>query len=211
MPNYEYYQLNNLRKPELLLCNKTIDAFWIYAVYNSFNDLLFVWYGKLNDIVANRPIRSLTCYDGNEMYKVYLLGCKETELDAKNEVNWWIDHSELHGKMPPWNMRYRLYNDNKFIRCIETGEIFRNAREIVKTYGVCQSALSCHLAQKPGYKSVKGMRFVYCDESVTYDDYKAQRRLAGSAELPKQGDVHYETPQMSEIEEWWNPPVIHRS
>lgn len=187
------YELYKLRKPELLLSGKTMCAFWTYAVYNAYNELLFVWYGRLNDIVGSRPFRSLNCYDPSQMYKVYLLGCVNTEIEARNEVNWWIEHSELHGRTPLWNMNFRIYNDNKLIRCLETGELFRNAQEIVKTYGVCQSALSKHLAQKAGYKTVKGMRFVYCDENVTYEDYCAQH-----VDTPvKQGEVTHTLPQLT--------------
>lgn len=42
------------------------------------------------------------------------------------------------------------------VECITTGEIFSSASEVVRQHGVNQSALSNHLNNKSGFRSVKG-------------------------------------------------------
>ena len=188
-------ELCKMHKPELLLGEKTINGYWVYAVYDVFNRLLFLNYGKLDDIVHNRPIRALSCFDIKELYKIYLLEICATEWDAKNSLNWWIDNSELKGALPPWNYIYKKYNNDKFIRCVTNGELFINANEIVKTYGVSQSALSCHLRKIKGYKTVKGMQFEYCDQSIGYEQYNSQKQKREDGPLPQQGDIVHTAPK----------------
>lgn len=45
------------------------------------------------------------------------------------------------------------------IYCNETGEIFNTVAEVCNAHGVTQSALSQHLRQSPGFRTVKGKTY----------------------------------------------------
>lgn len=48
---------------------------------------------------------------------------------------------------------------NATIRCIETGQTWRNAQECAAALGITKSSLSNHLNRKPYHKTCKGLTF----------------------------------------------------
>lgn len=45
------------------------------------------------------------------------------------------------------------------IKCVETGQIFRSQAEACRILGVHSGQMACHIARKPGFKTVKGLTF----------------------------------------------------
>lgn len=63
---------------------------------------------------------------------------------------------------PPGNRQFiaRIENRNYgAVRCVDTGEIFRNAAEAARRIGVHTSTMSNHMTGRPGYEKVKGMTY----------------------------------------------------
>lgn len=156
------------------------DKYWVYAVYNTFNELVFIHYGTLKDVISIRPLSLCDKYKEDECYTFVLLRCYSKKIEAENAVSYWINNSELNGKMPPFNGSLKLYNNDAFIQCAENGRFYRTATDVVKIFGVSGSALSNHLRGVSGYKSVKGLHFKYYYgerpvEIEEFGGYKMQR------------------------------------
>lgn len=147
-------------KNTITLNTKNLEAFWVYGIYEN-NELVFMYYGQLRDIIAMRPFKINEKFIEGQSYTYALLQECSNKIEAENTLNTWIKLSELGGATPPYNNFNRAYNDNKFIQCLETGRFYRSAQDIVRIFNVSQSALSNHLRGVPGYRTVKGMRFRY--------------------------------------------------
>lgn len=145
----------------IMLNTKNINKLWVYAVYNQSAELVFISYGTLKEIVSMSPLKTLEKFNEDENYVFLPLQACNSKIEAENALTGWINNSELNGKTPPLNLYNRGYNSNNFIQCIENGRFYRTATDVVKIFGVAQSALSNHLRGVPGHKSVKGLHFKY--------------------------------------------------
>lgn len=153
--------LNTVTDNKVQLSSKTFRNFWIYAVYNSKNELIFIWCSKIADIIVQQPLARIEGYDPNEMYSFYLLESYPTRLECERKIGWWMRNSELDGKMPEFNKRFRTYNGGKLVFCYTTGQTYPSATEAAKTLNLSLSALCNHLNKKPGFRTVKGHVFDY--------------------------------------------------
>ena len=134
------------------------DKYWGYKVYDDKNELVFIWYDKLSDIVEMKSIKKCDQYNPSIIYNYYLVESYNNRLDAENGLN-----KLITGGTPRYNLRFRLYGAKYRILCIETGIVYNSSTEICSMFNVSPSALSKHLNRKVGYKSVKGFRFIYTD------------------------------------------------
>lgn len=83
-----------------------------------------------------------------------------THIGDKNDCYNQHVNSVSHYR-PHCNMRGHIASHTQKIRCIETGEIFNTQTEIVKTHNVSTSAVSNHLAKRPGHNTVKGKTYEF--------------------------------------------------
>ena len=58
---------------------------------------------------------------------------------------------------------YQTRPRNKWIKCETTGVIYRTQREACKACSINPGQLSQHLQKHAGYKTVKGLKFSYCE------------------------------------------------
>lgn len=183
-------------KNRIVLHKNFIDKYWVYGVYNAYNQLVFIQYGTLKDIISMRPLNLCDNYDENESYTFVLLKCYGKKIDAENAVSYWINNSELEGKAPPFNGQLKLYNNDALIQCMENGRFYRTCVDVVKIFNVSASALSNHLRGVTGYKSVKGLHFkrYYGErpkEIEEFGGYKLQRaELGGYKRVPSDDPVN---------------------
>jgi hypothetical protein len=150
----------------IALSNTTYDKIWVYGIYDSCGNLVFMHYGRLNNIVSLSPFKSNPKFDANEIYTIVLVTACKDKMMAENALSMAINNSELQGNTPPYNIYSRAYNDYYFIQCLDNGKFYWTAQDVVKIFRVSQPALSNHLRGVIGYRHVKGLTFrIYNDLS----------------------------------------------
>lgn len=160
-------KLIDICRNSVTLSADTCDKLWIYGIYDSKEQLVFMFYGKLKDIVALRPFRINPKFDEKEKYTFVLIQPCKDKIDAENALVTALNRSELNGNTPPYNVYNKLYNDTYFIQCLNNGKFYRSAQDIIKIFHVSQPALSNHLRGVTGYRHVKGLTFrFYNDENA---------------------------------------------
>lgn len=148
----------------ITLSNTTFDKIWVYAIYDSGNNLVFMHYGRLSNIVSLSPFKNNPKFDANEIYTIVLITACKDKIMAENMLVTALNNSELEGNTPPYNIYSRAYNDYYFIQCLNNGKFYWTAQDIVKIFKVSQPALSNHLRGVTGYRHVKGLTFrIYND------------------------------------------------
>lgn len=198
------------------LSNLSYDKIWVYAIYNSMNELIYMYYGKLKDIVSLSPFRTNPKYDEREIYTiVFITPCKD-KIDAENRLSTAINNSELKGGTPPYNVYNRGYNDYYFIQCLENGKFYKSAQDVIKIFRVSQPALSCHLRGVSGYKHVKGLTFKYYNgdspnEIELAGGYKwVKGDMGGYKTLPSDDIINRTDITEDEIESYINTLINRR-
>ena len=143
------------------LCETTANDIFIYVVRNRAGTIEFMGVGTIPEIVSMRAIRNNKFYNPSEVYEFCILDNQhfKRRLDALNALGPAI--RAIHGGTPRMNLYSRSYNNDKRIVCLQTAEIFNNASEVCRKYEINPGQLSAHLTGKQGYKTVKGMTFVY--------------------------------------------------
>ena len=135
------------------------NKYWVYAVHTADDrEPKFIWYDRLCDIITQSSLKRTEDYDPNVLYEFKILKCCDSKLKAEMSLNEIID---MNGKTPPYNLRFYTYNNKYRIACIETGDVYNNASEACRLLKLPMSAMSNHLQRKPGFKQVKGLRFIY--------------------------------------------------
>lgn len=167
----------------------TYDKLWVYGIYDSSSKLIFMYYGKLKDIVSLSPFRTNPKFDEKEIYTICLITPCRDKIDAENRLSAAINESELNGNTPAYNIYNRKYNDYYFIQCLDNGKFYKSAQDVVKIFKVSQPALSCHLRGVPGYRHVKGLTFKYYSGETLPDEVE----LAGGYKWVKAEMGGYKT------------------
>lgn len=163
---------------QIVLSAQTLDGFWVYRIYDSQERLVFLYYGKLKDIVAMRPFKTNVKFDSNENYRYEFLQYCPTRVDAENAVDRWIKN----GETPLYNIYSQLYNNRYYIQCVENGRYYKSAQDIVKIFRLSQPSISNHLRGVTGYRHVKGLTFKFY-----YGATPAEIELAGGLKLQQYG------------------------
>lgn len=145
----------------IVMQSKYLNKLWVYGVYNSQQQLVFMSYGTLREIIMMSPFKTIEKFNENENYTFVLIQPCDNKIAAENALSHWINNSELEGTTPPFNIYNKSYNNRYFIQCLENGRYYQTASDIVKIFNVSQSALSNHLRGLPGHRSVKGLHFKY--------------------------------------------------
>lgn len=149
---------------KLYLSGNMSDSYWVYAIstvrLTGEKELKFMWCDKMTDIVNFKTLKKCFDYDPNLTYEIEFLARTNNRIEGDNKLNNLI---RLNGKTPPYNLRMVTYGNRMRILCIDTGVIYQNAQEIIRQLGLNQSVLSNHLNRRPGYRTVKGYRFIYTD------------------------------------------------
>ena len=188
-------KLFNKCQNKIFLNKKYIDKYVVYAVYNSEQQLVFIHYGTLKEIISMRPLNLCDGFNDDEFYSFVLLNFYSNKIDAENAVSYWINVSELQGSTPPLNGSLKLYNSDAFIQCLENGRFYKSSVDVAKIFGVAQSALSNHLRGVTGYRSVKGLHFkrYYGErpaEIELYGGLKMQSVYGGYKTVPSDDPVN---------------------
>lgn len=137
------------------------EKYFVYGVYDNVGKVKFIWYDRLCDIITLKSLKKTDYFNPNIIYEIYLIKYFDNKIDAENALSKIIDESELEGKTPPYNLKFRNYSNRYRILCIETGFIYNSALETARIMGLSTSALSAHLNRQTGYKTIKGFRFIY--------------------------------------------------
>lgn len=140
------------------------EGYWVYKMYDHVqaSDPCFVFFDKLTDIVCLSSLKKSALFRSDVKYELELVSHHRTRLEAENALN-----RAVGVKFPSYNLQLMAFNHKMRVLCVETGEIYNSAAEIIRKFGFNQAALSNHLNRKSGYRQVKGFRFVYTDAPWT--------------------------------------------
>ena len=191
------YRLIDCCKNSIKLSKKTVDKIWVYGIYNSQEELVFMFYGKLREIMSLSPFRINPKFDENEEYTVVLVQPCKDKIDAENALTAAINNFELKGSTPAYNVYNRCYNNTYYIQCLNNGKFYRTAQDVVKIFRVSQPALSNHLRGVTGYRHVKGLTFkIYNNTSM---DAPKEVEMAGGYKWVATEGGGYKTVQSDDI------------
>lgn len=133
------------------------DDWYVYRIFwtGVHSAVLFSGVGRLYDIVTMREFRSVPGIKQDALYRieVYPQGFKNKyeALNSLTRIN--------GGKVPEWNKALSQARAGSLIRCIDTGQVFRNQAACANYMKIQQGWLSRHINNKPGCNTIKGMRF----------------------------------------------------
>lgn len=71
--------------------------------------------------------------------------------------------------------RFRL-RQYTAVKCVDTGEVYENLSHAAKKTGISQSALSNCVNERPGYETVRGLKFVRCNMKGQHIRYNPDRK-----------------------------------
>ena len=171
---------------KMTLCADSAERLWVYGIYDSKEQLVFMFYGKLKDIVSLRPFRTNPKFDEKENYTFVLIQPCKDRIEADNALTAALNRSELNGNTPPYNIYNQTYNDRYFIQCLNNGKFYRTAQDVVKIFRVSQPALSNHLRGVTGYKRVKGLSFKFYNAENAQSPNEVE--IAGGWKWVKSGE-----------------------
>lgn len=131
-----------------------MNGWCVYTLHDDQGNLVFIYYGKVASAMSLRDLISNPAFDQNKQYTFTVQTIYPSQREAMSAQNAYI---QTFGT-PSLNKTV-LWNRKTQVRCIETGQVWRNQLECAKSLGLNQSQLSQHLRRNPGFKSIKGMHF----------------------------------------------------
>lgn len=136
--------------------NQARNAYCTYSLIDGAGVVVFYWHSRLAHVLGLRDACSNPNFDPNALHTVTIHTLHATARDASNAVAEWL-------KRNPWPIHNRTvrYSHYQRVRCIQTGQEFRNALECSKMMNVNQSQLSKLLRREPGHVTIKGLTFEY--------------------------------------------------
>jgi len=126
------------------------DSYVVMAVYDSGLSMIYCGAHTLPDAVEMRGIS----LPADQIIAMRVLSIHATMGEAKQAVSGVLRDAGV----PPVNRAMLMRRE--VIQCVETGETWNSAADCVRDHECNQSALSNHLAGRPGFKTVKGRKYI---------------------------------------------------
>lgn len=140
---------------QLKIAMNQADEFWAVYSLQDENNVVFIGNCNFTDVLKMPDVRGIPQFDPNKQYTLQVISVHHTAAEAK------VAASKLttqHNR-PVLNQSAAMKR-HCAVKCVETGKIYYNATECANQNGIKQSALSNHLNNKPGYRTVKGNTYV---------------------------------------------------
>lgn len=168
---------NKYECTSLRLNESNINDIYIYVVKNMSGGTEYIGAGRMSDIISMKAVRNNVYYNPNESYDFCILNNYhyKNKLEAANALSNLI--KVLYQGTPRMNVGYKGYINDRKIVCVETGEVFNNAREICRKYNINPGQISSHLNGRCGYNKVHGMTFEYASELAKKEKLKELTRF----------------------------------
>lgn len=125
---------------------------------------VYVGRGSIHDIISFRQLLAMPGFDESIEYEIRFHGTTTSVTEAWNLQTTVM--REAIGYQPVFNTQEKMANRYRRVRCKNDGSVYRSAIEVVRHYGIAQSALSQHLRRAKGFKSIKGLQFEYVLEDI---------------------------------------------
>ena len=132
---------------------KELNEYVVYVIYSKAkpNEALFVGGASVSTVLEMREFRRTAGFNYNDEYEVVIIESFSTLEEA-------IVSAGTYRIM--YSPTYSFTTGKSAVKCIETGEMYKSGYAAAKAMGLSWSALSNHLNNKPGFKTVKGFTFV---------------------------------------------------
>jgi hypothetical protein len=147
--------------------NQTIDAWCLYTLANEQGEAILVWYCKFANVLAIQDALSNPNFNRNAPVTLRIGDLYNSRIEASNAVGKWMRERQF---TPSLNRTIRASHYAP-VKCMQTGQVFRNASEASRITGVNQSQLSQHLRGNPSNKTVRGLTFGYIDGKEFHRSY----------------------------------------
>lgn len=139
--------------------NQFNQAYCVYEHRTIEEKIIFIGVTLLVDVFTFKDARNNS--EWVKMMKADTYICCNVLAISENERECWeMQRRLVREHQPHCNMR-GFYSRHGLlpIVCDQTGERFRTITEVVRAHGVSASALSNHLNNKPGFRSVKNRTY----------------------------------------------------
>lgn len=130
-----------------------IDQLW--SVYTmTADEIEFVGHCKLVDVLKTPDVRGIPQFERGKQYQIEVTSVHNNAAEAR------IAASKLTTQLnrPKLNQSMALTRHCP-IQCVETGQQWDSATDCVKQQGIKGSALSNHLNNKPGHRTIRGLTY----------------------------------------------------
>ena len=131
--------------------DKLLTSWAVYILYDGDTSApLYVGFCPLDEVFRIPDARRRTALPGDVIITLQITDVCTTRGAALHKSS----RRSMDLGTPPLN---RVTTSG--VQCIETGDIWDNAAQVVEAHMLSASALSNHLAGKPGHKTVKGRTY----------------------------------------------------
>lgn len=132
---------------------KEFNAYASYTICRSDkpDEVLFVGGNSVSTLLEMREFRRTGGFNYVDEYEINILETFSTLEEA-------LVSAGVYALM--YNPRYSFTTGKSAVKCVETGDVYKSGYAAAKALGLGWSALSNHLNNKPGFKTVKGLTFV---------------------------------------------------
>lgn len=138
--------------------NEIIKNYYVYSIRDDADNILFINYDTLVNVVTFRKLMSNPLFIKDANYNIELHGSYELSWQAHNACDVLI--RQLCVSTPYLNITQSTSRRGAVL-CDQTGVTYKNASEACKMLGASPSRMSMHLARHAGHKSINNMTFRY--------------------------------------------------
>lgn len=138
--------------------------YYAYTVLTQSNQVIFINYDKLCNIVSFKQLLTNPDFDINAVYKVDIYTPHNNIIAAMNEAAT-LTRLLCKDTAPRLNLSQRQ-NRVLPVLCDQTGVKYRNASEACQSLNIPPSRMSMHLSRKPGNKTIRGLSFRYVNNAT---------------------------------------------
>lgn len=135
---------------------KQLSSLWVFEVYDNSDRLLYIGCERLRTIPTLRELkrRALSALPDSTTLRIELITSVESEQEGFELVE------QLRAVSMP---QYGKPTPRQAVQCVQTGQVYDNARQAATALGVNYSYLHQHLKGRPHFNNCKGMTFKYYD------------------------------------------------
>lgn len=137
------------------------DYWYTYQVQTEF-EVVFIGFGRLNEIVSLKSISNMPSFKNDEKYTVIIHQGYSNRIEAVNNSIRLIREIG-HGMLPLFNKEIG-FNKGKSIICNETGVVYASAYRACQALNIQPPRMSNHLRGLKGHKTIHGLTFKYVNK-----------------------------------------------
>lgn len=131
------------------------NPYCVYTIEDSSGTVQYIGCTKYSSILrtpdARRNHLFTAVFPHESTMLISIIATFEKRMEATNYIHTW-----LYANPRPFMLQFGRASSHRFVRCIETGEIFNTLNEIAEKHDVSQSYISRHMRGDEGCEKIRG-------------------------------------------------------